>query len=405
MFAQTELLDPRTQIVGDSDAYLGQGRYDVGRRIADDQVELFISADVPGSLQKEFMLHTPEFVAVHDIGTSGSLRLLASLADAASARVQRLSVRRQGQGVALAVLQFVEIPLPDRTLMRVYSTDLNADSATRTKVAQVLLAFSRLGVILVGGLPPHVLDAQLAPLHEALSTNAWPNRDLLLVPLGSGTAMAAQGARLGRGSPVAVHVTPHAEQPRQVWTFISGAWNRLHGRPGGERALRTDMASALPKAELPVSEAATEPMPLNPMADAASGRNLLSTRPAPMPMPVPGSTRWQSYVDRCMVIKGSTVCCVFDLHSMQPLAHAGHGPAPERLAQQGSILLTQAADAARALGLGSTRPEAGFGIGGHHLLLLPVAGHPGVAVFLIIQASTGNPTLARMQLQRVEPPN
>ncbi|MEO5734445.1 MAG: hypothetical protein ABIN96_17360 [Rubrivivax sp.] len=122
-------MDPRTQIVGDRDAYLGQGRHDVGRRVAEDQVELFITADVPGSLQKEFMLHAPEFVAVHDIGTSESLRLLASLADAAGARVQRLSVRRQGQGVALAVLQFVEIPLPDGTLMRIYSTDLNADTA------------------------------------------------------------------------------------------------------------------------------------------------------------------------------------------------------------------------------------------------------------------------------------
>ncbi|MEO5735637.1 MAG: hypothetical protein ABIN96_01460, partial [Rubrivivax sp.] len=244
----------------------------------------------------------------------------------------------------------------------------------------------------------------LAPLHEALSKNAWPNRDLLLVPLGSGTAMAAQGARLGRGSSVAVHVTPHAERPKEVWTFISGAWNRLHGRPGGERALHTDLSLALPKAALPASEAATEPMPLQPMGGAAARHDVPPGRSAPLPMPVPGATRWQSYVDRCMVIKGSTACCVFDLHSMKPLAHTGHGPAPERLAQQGSILLTQAADAARALGLGSSRPEASFGIGGHHLLLMPVSCHPGVAVFLVIQASTGNPSLARMQLQRLEAP-
>ena len=191
-----ELNSPRTQIVTDRDAYLGQGRHDVGRRIADDQVELFVTADVPGSLQKEFMLHTPEFVAVHDIGTSASLRLLSSMASAAGGPVQRLSIRRQGHGVALAVLQFVEVALPDGTPMRLYSTDLNADTATRTQVARVLLAFSRLGVILVGELPPHALKSQLAPLHEALSKDGWPNRDLLLVPLGSGTAMAAQGAQL-----------------------------------------------------------------------------------------------------------------------------------------------------------------------------------------------------------------
>ncbi|MDE2277033.1 MAG: hypothetical protein KGK09_12130, partial [Burkholderiales bacterium] len=130
------LLAPQTQLVTDRDAYLGQGRHDVGRRVADDQVELFISADIAGSLQQEFTQHTSEFVAVHDIGSSASLRLLASLAGAAGARVQRLSVRRQGHGVALAVLQFVEVPLADGQSIRIYSTDLNADNATRGQVAR-----------------------------------------------------------------------------------------------------------------------------------------------------------------------------------------------------------------------------------------------------------------------------
>ena len=43
--------------------------------------------------------------------------------------MQRLSIRRQGHGVALAVLQFVEMPLADGTPLRVYSTDVNADAA------------------------------------------------------------------------------------------------------------------------------------------------------------------------------------------------------------------------------------------------------------------------------------
>jgi hypothetical protein len=61
------------------------------------------------------------------VGTSASLRLLASMANPAGARVQRLSVRRQGHGVALAVLQFVEVPLADGTPVRVYSTDISTD--------------------------------------------------------------------------------------------------------------------------------------------------------------------------------------------------------------------------------------------------------------------------------------
>jgi hypothetical protein len=405
--SREELLAPQTQIVADREAYLGQGRNDVGRRIADDQVELFIAGDIAPSLHQEFALHQPEFIALHDIGTSASLRLLSSLAGAAGARVQRLSVRRQGHGMALAVLQFVEVPLADGTPVRVYSTDINADSQARAQLARVLLAHSRLGVLMVGELPPHALTAQLAPLHEALLRGPWPNRDLLLVPLGSGTALAAQGAQLGSQSAVAVHVAPHAAKPKHVWTFVGGAWNRLHGMPGGERALPTELARAVPRPRVPAPEAQTQPMELEP-APAAAGTTAAAPAPlfAPLqtPMPVPGGTRWQAYADRCAIIKGTLSCCVFDTHSTQPLAHAGGAPTAERLAQQGTALLSAMSDASRALGLGQARAEASISTASHHLLLRPVAGHPGVAVHLVLQASTGNLTLARMQLERIEPP-
>src|SRR5687768_10942066 len=101
-----DLIAPQTQLVADRETYLGQNRHDVGRRISDDQVELFISSDVASALQQEFSLNTPQFVAVHDIGTAASFRLIASLADAARSKVQSLTVRRQGHGVVLAVLQF-----------------------------------------------------------------------------------------------------------------------------------------------------------------------------------------------------------------------------------------------------------------------------------------------------------
>jgi hypothetical protein len=400
-----DLLAPRTQIVSDRDDYLGQGRHDVGRRIADDQVELFVSGEVAQSLQQEFALHTPEFIALHDVGTSASLRLLASLAGAGGARVQRLSVRRQGHGVALTVLQFVEVPLADGTLVRVYSTDVNAEGDARAQIARVLLAYSQLGVLMVGELPQAALTAQLAPLHEALLRGPWPNRDLLMVPLGSGTALAAQGAQLANQSAVGVHVTPHAAKPKHVWTFVGGAWNRLHGKAGGEHALPTELARAVPKPRIPHTEATTQPMDLQPLTT----RSIPAAPPIPpmavaTPMPVPGGTSWQDYADRCSAVKGTVACCIFDMHSMQPLAHAGGPPAPERLAQQGSALLATMNDASRALGLGPARAEAAISTANHHLLLRPVRGHPGVAAHLVLLASAGNLTLARMQLERIEPP-
>jgi len=401
--SREDLLAPRTQIVSDRDAYLGQGRYDVGRRISDDQVELFVTTDVATALQQEFTLHSPEFIALHDLGTSASLRLLSNLAGAADARVQRLSVRRQGHGVALAVLQFVEVPLANGTPVRVYSTDVNGDGGLRANLARVLLAHSRLGVLMVGELPPHALTAQLAPLREALMRGPWPNRDLLMVPLGSSVALAAQGAQLAHQTPVAVHVTPHAAKPKHVWTFVGGAWNRLHGAADGARALPTELSRAVPKPKVPSTEATTEPMPLDGMG---------TPPPPPMapsvasitPMPVPGATSWQTYVDRCALIKGTISCCVFDTHSMHPMAAAGGPPGADRLAQQGAALLSAMNDASRALGLGPARAEASISTTSHHLVLRPVPGHPGVALHMVLLASASNLTLTRMQLERVEPP-
>ena len=403
--ARDDLLAPRTQIVTDRDAYLGQGRHDIGRRISDDQVELFITADVPGSLLREFIQHTPEFIALHDLGAAASLRLLASLAGAAGARVQRLSIRRQGHGVALAVLQFVEMPLADESPVRVYASDINADAQTRAQVARVLLGHSRLGVLLVGELPPHALAGQLGPLHESLMRSSWPNRDLLMVPLSSSIALAAHATQLSAGSSVTVQVTPQAEKPRQAWVCISGAWNRQHASAGTRRMLNTDLAKAVAKPAVPSSEAPTEPMDLEPLAarPVAPPIPTLQTRPTPMPK-VGGGTGWKAYADRCLLIKGAVASCVFDLHTAQPLAAAGGPPSAERLAQHGAVLLGQMSDASRALGLGQSRAEASVTTASHHLILRPVPGHPGVALHLVVSATTGNLTLARMQLERIEPP-
>ncbi len=455
---QADLGAPATQIVGDRDAYLG-GQGDVGRRIAEDQVELFITGDVAGALQREFQAHASEFLALHDIGCSGSLRLLGSLAGAAGARVQRLSVRRQGHGLALAVLQFVEVSLADGTAMRVYSTDISGDGPARQQVARVLLAHSQLGVLLLGDLPLHAVTTALHPLHEQMARGLWPNREMLMVPLAGNATLAMQGGQLAADTPVAVHVAPRAAKPRQVWAYIAGAWNRLHGAPAGRRGLHPDIAQVVPRRTVPTTEAETLPMGLDPLERLAPERPPAEAAPAvarpaasrpaeaspvplpghhtpaadlpsgfaqrtglprpappataatlpmppfpPLPMPVPGSTRWQSYADRCLAVRGVVSVCVFDTHNLQPLAHAGGSPSGERLAQQGALLMAEMVDVARALGFGATRPDAAITLGAHHLLLQHVPGHPGIAVHLVVQASATHLTVARVQVERVEVP-
>ncbi|HRH86011.1 MAG TPA: hypothetical protein PLO41_04110, partial [Rubrivivax sp.] len=179
----TELLSPATQVVGDKEAYLGNAPSDIGRRIADDQLEMFVVCQPADAMLQQFAQLSPDFIAIHDVGTTTSARLLAAVATASSRKLQKLVIRRQGYGVALATLQFVELPLSPGRSLRVYTTQIDADTQTRQQLAQVLLGHSRLAVLMIGELPPHALDSSLQPLRDAIAAGPWPNRQVLLVPL------------------------------------------------------------------------------------------------------------------------------------------------------------------------------------------------------------------------------
>jgi hypothetical protein len=428
-----DLLSPLTQIVSDRDAYLGQSPTDIGRRVGPDKVEFFITGDIPGSLQAQFVKQQPEFIALHDIGGNASLKLLASLADASQSKVQQLIIRRQGHGVSLGALQFVEVPLAGGSVVRLYATDISADGPTRQHVARVLMGYSQLGVLLVGDLAPHVLTSQLAHLREGMQRGAWPNRDQLMIPVGSNASLAGQAAHLAQGTRVAVQVTPQASRPRQAWNFIAGAWNRLHEDASSPRALQLEQSPQDDVASIP-SAGDTEHLPLRPATAApaapatpraASGLFQPSHHEPLMAAPPPPMARstavqaeeksgavadWRGYAVRCGAIKGVVTCCVFDVRRMLPLASLGHTATPERLAQQGAALLSVMNEAPRALGMtppqtSDTSPVEGVvSVPGYHLLVRPVPGHPGVAVHLVLTAGPGAATLARMQLERVPSP-
>jgi hypothetical protein len=451
-----DLLSPATQIVSDREAYLGQSQNDIGRRISDERVELFIAADIASSLQAQFVRMQPGFIALHDLGGSASLRLMSSLAEATGGKVQQLVIRRQGHGVSLAVLQFVEIERPQETPVRLYSTEISADGATRSQVAKVLLGFAQVGVLLVGDLPPHVLTNQLQPLREAMQRAAWPNQSQLMVPVGSGASLATHATYLAQGSRVAVRVTPRSNRPGQAWGFIVGAWNRLqeegqtqtllplnlghgdntihgtahdvmHGAADDEATAPTPLPPAL--ANAPVSHGAQPTPKASPfsgyMPPATTGPRaaLLDAEPQPVPAaasafralpkpPLPARTSavatadWRTYATRCGGLKGVVSACVFDIRLMVPLASIGNTATPERLAQQGAALLSVMNEAPRALGMstGAGGAEGVVTVAGYHLLVRPVPGHPGVAVHLVLTAGPGAATLALMQLERVPSP-
>jgi|JI10StandDraft_1071094.scaffolds.fasta_scaffold07130_12 hypothetical protein len=398
-----DLSAPQTQIVRDREAYLGQGGRDIGRRLTDDQVELFVSGDPAAALQREFERLSPKFIALHDVGTSSSLRLLASMVATRNSRLQRLSVRRQGQGVALATLQFVEISAPDGSVIRAYSTDIDADSHSRHQMARLLLSHSTLGVLVFGDLPPHAQRAALQPLLDTIATEPWPNRELLLMPLGASASLASHASAFSSLAPIAARVTPQASRPADAWNFIGGAWNRMHGPAPEPHPPAPPSPPPAPMA--PPIAAGYTPMPPRPAAllKAASDSEAPTQPMGLHGRPQTPSVAWGDYVQRCAAIKGMISCCVFERLSGKVLAHNGGRPSAEQLQAMGDQWLTSAGEMGLMLGAGVEISEAQLTFPGHHLLLHVLPAHPGVVLHAMLDAHIGNLALARVQIQRADP--
>ena len=390
----TELLSPATQVVGDKDTYLGNAPTDIGRRIADDQLELFVVCQPAEAMQQHLAQLAPDFIAIHDVGTSTSARLLAAVATASSRKLQKLVIRRQGYGVALATLQFVELPLTPGRSLRVYTTQIDADTQTRHQLAQVLLAHSRLAVVMIGELPPHALGSSLQPLREAIAAGPWPNRQMLLVPLAPAASLPAQAATLPGRSGVMVRTTPQVSRPAEAWSFISGAWSRINATEAPRAPAQRPPVPEYAPPPTAASYAPTQPLELSPMPGTSAQ--------TAAPTAAVGHALWNDYVRRCAAIKGVIECCVFDIDQQRSLAHSGTPRMAERLAAKGAMMHAVMADCANVLGLGPANPDAAITLAQHYLLLRPMPGRPRIALHLVIDRHHGNIGLARAQLQQID---
>ncbi|MFZ2651562.1 MAG: hypothetical protein WA210_15810 [Burkholderiaceae bacterium] len=259
--AQTSLT---TQIQRDKDEYLSGEKVEIGRITAPNERELFVSCDAGPALQQQFELACPEFIVVHDIGTTSSRKLLRGLAAASGRVLQKLVIRRQGYGQALATLSFIELPASNGQTLRMYTTQAETDPPTRKSLARMLLAFSRLGVVMVGDVSAQALQPVLNTLRDDIATGPWHNRHLLMLPLASASNVFAQATDLADRTGVRIRTTPVVSRPAEAWSYISDTWRRLNGPDAQEPAsaapngasLIPELAVDRPSAALPWSGSA-----------------------------------------------------------------------------------------------------------------------------------------------------
>jgi hypothetical protein len=397
--AQTSLA---TQFATDEDDYLAPEKQDIGRQTGVNERELFVSCAPDLAMQQQFEHLHPEFIAIHDIATASSRKLLVGIAAASARSVQKLVIRRQGYGTALATLEFVELPTSDGSALRMYSTEVDADTAARHGLARMLLAFSRLGVMMVGDLPSHSIASALKPFHDFMVAGPWPNRQMLLLPLATGSTLVAQGMEMARGTGVNVRTTPQVTRPADAWGFINGTWARLREYTPADGRRMPSLAGT--PAE---SGGARAPATEFPGVVERRGPDRLAMRP--MPAVPTAATRASApkgvldrYVQQLSELPGMVSCCIFDVASGLEVTHAGASPGAADLAMHGKALLAGMGASSRSMGLGHTLPEAAITLGSHHLLLRAVPGHPGLALHAALDKTNANLTLARLQVQRMD---
>lgn len=383
--------------VGDAAAD-DESERDIGRAVGNHQRELFVSCEPAEALSQQFDHLNPEYVAVHDLGTSASRKLLGGIAAAAQRPLQRLVIRRPGGGTTLATLEFLDCPAANGSTVRLYSTAVDADTATRQALARVLLGRARLGIVMVGDLPPHALASALEPWREAVVRGGWNCRRMLFMPLAAGAALPGEIVKFRSATAIDAGTTPQVTRPADVWSQLYSAWNALQRQlhPGGDAARLPLLGGSAPAARPAASPAAPA---------AAPG---WSPQPMPTPMPVIGAAApprdapLERYLHDVGQLAGVLSACVFDLASGQPLGHAGSRPGPEDLARHGNALLAAMMGASRTMGLGAVVPEATVTLGQHHLLLRPVPAHPGLALHLVLDKPHATLALVQVQLRRLE---
>ncbi len=389
-----------TQLMRDKDEYLAESYRHVGRQVSDAQWELFVACEPSEAMQQQFEALRPEYLVLHDIGTQTSRRMLAGLATAAGRRVHQLHIRRQGVGMPLAKIEFIELVCkPEHPPIRLYSTEVDADTAQRRRLARMLLGYSRLGIVMVGDLPPHALASALLPLRDAITEGPWLNRELVLLPLAGAAALAGQAAHIAQSTSVKVLTTPQVTRPAEAWAYLRASWHKL-------RDALADDAVHLPEILDPVRGDAPGPATATAAAPAAP-RTPLPMQPMPSvkaaePAAPVADPALSTYIRKCGELKGMVSCCVFELATQRTLGHAGGRPGPAALASHGASLMASMAEAAQALNLGGAAPDAAITLGNHHLLLRAVPGRRGLAMHAVLDKTHANLTLVRLQLQRLD---
>lgn len=344
-----------TQLLQYESDYLDD-RPDIGRAIGVGVRELFISTEPAIALEQQFEFRRPSFIALHDLNCTTSRKLLAGVAASFNRPVHRLEIRRHGYGTTFASIEYVDCPSSLGTTVRLYATDIDADTQTRQALTRVLMGHSVVTVTMVGDLPAHTLSQQFERMRQQMNEASWTCRRLVFMPLFSSPGLEPAVAELCRATGAQADCTPQVTRPLDAWTYLSTAWNQLQ-------------TQRHPDSKPPL----LGPLTVNPGTAVATMRTMPATGAAA------SSGELERLAQGIADLPGVVSCAVFELTSSRTLAQVGMEPAPVELARRGTTLIALARSTRKHLGLAGQADE-----------VVMMGGVPALAV----RALTSRPELA-----------
>lgn len=381
---------------------------DIGRAVGNGVRELFVTTDAAEALKQQFMHLAVEYVAVHDVAINTSRKLLGGVAAASGRSVQRLLIRRQGYGTTLASIDFVDCPRESgQGFVRLFSTDADADSATRQSLARVLLAHSTMAVVMVGDLPSHAQQEQIAPLRQQFLAGGWLCQYLQFMPLFALPTLAGHVEQLVAGTGIQASVTAQVKRPADAWDYLSVAWNQLQGElhPDGNAA-RVARLTGGGAAAAPVARPAAMPggtvnigmptaVPANPVAAAAVLGPAAAVAP---PAAHEGLLRLAQGIGGLAGVAGA---CVFEVSTSKVMAQVGPQAANE-MARRGTTLLASSDAARRLLSIAGASDEVIVMGGGIGLAVRRLSARPDLAVHVVFTPSQSDWPALRPQVMALD---
>lgn len=357
---------------------------DIGRAVGNHTRELFVACEPAEALQQQLDFLRPRYIVLHDIGSRGAgKRLLHAVAAAAARPVERLTVRRQSYGTTLAAIDYVDCPARSGAPVRLFSTDIDADTPSRTALARVLLGRATLAVVLVGDVPAHAFGEMLQPLRDGLFAPDWRCAHLQFMPLApsSRAALAGLAGALGLGSGIQCQIAPLVTRPADAWTFLSSTWNHLQNaeHPNGHDAPLLDPVA-------PGRDAMT-PMPVHGAPSAA---------PASPIAPI------ERFTLEIHALGGVQAACVFEITTSRVLAHAGSAFQGSELARRGSLLLAAGSSTRRQLRIIGQADEVLVMGGTQALGVRALQSQPGLALHLVYHPAQTSWTQLRPRLMAMD---